>query len=81
MLRGIISDMIDDGPVIYLRNFFFQQDGAPPHYAHAVRYKVLNTEYGDYWIGCGDIVSWTPRSSDFMPFSVGEIKTPIASNN
>lgn len=81
MLRTVISDFMDDVPLalVHHRDFYFQQDGAPPHYAAAVR-DYLNTEYGNRWIGRGGPVPWPPRSPDLTPcdfFLWGEIKRRV----
>lgn len=44
-------------------NLIFMQDGAPPHYAAAVR-NFLNQEYPNAWIGRGGPIAWPPRSPD-----------------
>ena len=42
---------------------FVQHDGAPPHFAGAVR-GHLNQCFGRRWIGRDDPITWPPRSSD-----------------
>ena len=42
---------------------WFQQDGAPPHYALPVR-NFLNQRFNDHWIGRGGPISWPARSPD-----------------
>ena len=63
------------------RQAFFQQDGAPPHYAKSVR-KFLDDNFNDRWIGrCGPLV-WTARSPDLSPldfFVWGFLKTKVFS--
>lgn len=45
------------------RRMWFQQDGAPAHWAHVVR-DHLNATFGDRWIGRGGPIPWPPRSPD-----------------
>lgn len=47
-------------------DFFFQQDGAPPHYALAVR-TFLDEELPNRWIGRRGPLEWPPRSPDLTP--------------
>jgi hypothetical protein len=41
-------------------------DGAPAHFARAVR-RYLTRRYGERWMGGGGPVPWPPRSSDLNP--------------
>jgi hypothetical protein len=45
---------------------FFQQDGAPPHYAAVVR-NWLNESFDGRWIGRRGPIEWPPRSPDMTP--------------
>ena len=45
---------------------FFQQDGAPPHYAANVR-NYLNTAFPGRWIGRRGAIEWPARSPDLTP--------------
>ena len=45
---------------------WFQQDGAPPHFAHQVRH-FLDDHFPGAWIGRGGPVEWSPRSPDLNP--------------
>ena len=47
-------------------NDFFQQDGAPPHYAIIV-HKFLDEQLPSRWIGQRGPVEWPPRSPDLIP--------------
>lgn len=52
------------GPFMQLRhNKYFQQDGAPPHYANICR-NWLNLNLSGRWIGRRGSVEWPPRSPD-----------------
>ena len=48
------------------RPTWFQQDGAPPHFAHQVRHW-LDENFANSWIGRGGPVEWSPRSPDLNP--------------
>ena len=66
----------------------FQQDGAPPHYALAVR-AYLDVEFPGRWIGRRGPIEWPARSPDLTPldfFLWGHLKsvvykTPVADVN
>lgn len=45
------------------RRQFYQQDGAPAHYANSVR-CLLNVKLKNRWIGRGGPIHWPPRSPD-----------------
>jgi hypothetical protein len=45
---------------------FFQQDGAPPHYANIVT-NFLNEQFPYEWIESVGSNAWPPRSPDFAP--------------
>ena len=52
-------------------DFYFQQDGAPPHWALDVR-AYLNAELPGRWIGRAaatdlTVMKWPPRSPDLTP--------------
>lgn len=79
MLRGVVSEYLEDMPLRYIQDFYFQQDGAPPHFARDVR-DYLNITYGDHWIGRGSPVPWPARSPDLTPcdfYLWGEIKRRV----
>jgi hypothetical protein len=46
--------------------FYFQQDGAPPHYHRDVRTYLYETMPGQ-WIGRRGAVEYPPRSPDIAP--------------
>ena len=52
-------------------DMWWQQDGAPPHYARIVRDR-LNAVFPDRWMGRRGPLEWPPRSPDLSPmdFSV-----------
>ena len=45
---------------------FFQQDGAPPHYATTVR-QFLDGAFPGCWIGRAGPITWPARSPDLTP--------------
>ncbi len=60
---------------------WFQQDGAPPHYANQVR-QFLSTTFPGRWLGRRGPVEWPPRSCDLTPtdfFLWGYIKDRVYS--
>ena len=61
---------------------WWQQDGAPPHYAKCVR-EMLHSRFGERWIGRGGPVEWPPRSPDLSPldfFLWGYLKRRVYRN-
>lgn len=66
------------------RQLFFQQDGAPAHYALSVR-QLLDREFPGRWMGRGSVrhsapVAWPPRSPDLTPLDFwvwGDMKQRI----
>lgn len=76
MLENTIEDLVEEVPVCYHRNFYFQHDGAPLHYAVQVR-NYLNRKYNQNWLGRGGPVPWPARSPDLTPLDSylwGEVK-------
>ena len=73
-------DMLENYAIPQLPNeFFFQQDGAPPHYANEVR-NYLNNQFPNKWIGRSGPIEWPPRSPDLTPldfFLWGYVKSRI----
>jgi transposase len=56
----------DNDPDLPSLTLWFQQDGAPPHYAVHVR-EYLNTVFPERWIGRRGSIEWPPRSPDLNP--------------
>ena len=66
------ADLHDD-------RIWFQQDGAPPHYAQNVRH-YLSEVFPNRWIGRRGTIEWAPRSPDLNPldyFLWGHLKTKV----
>lgn len=79
MISTTIESLIEDVPLGYLNNFYYQHDGAPPHYAASVR-DYLNNKYGENWIGRGGPIPWPTRSPDLTPcdfYLWGEVKRRV----
>lgn len=66
MLQTVISDLLDEVPLAYLHNLYYQHDGCPAHFERAVRGHLDNV-FGDRWIGRGGPVPWPARSPDLTP--------------
>ncbi|GFT97666.1 transposase-like protein [Trichonephila clavipes] len=56
-------------PLTYSHRMWFQQDGAPSHYARHVR-EHLDRTFPNRWIGRGCPVAWPPRSPDLSPLDL-----------
>lgn len=59
--------------------FYFQQDGAPPHFHGEVR-AFLDNRFQRRWIGRAGPIAWPPRSPDLTPldfFLWGFIKDKV----
>jgi transposase len=60
---------------------WFMHDGAPSHFARAVR-RHLTRRYGERWMGRGGPVPWPPRSPDLNPVDYcvwGHVKSLVYS--
>jgi hypothetical protein len=53
-------------PAVTRRRLYFQQDGAPAHYAVNVR-AWLDLKFKNRWIGRRGPIEWPPRSPDLTP--------------
>lgn len=62
-MRNDLPVLLANLPPNMLAQMWFQQDGAPAHYAQQVRAELDNI-YGNRWIGRGGPVQWPPRSPD-----------------
>lgn len=63
MLNTFFSDHLEQLPLNYLRDMYFQHDGCPAHFAREVK-EWLDLQFGQKWIGRNGPVLWPPRSPD-----------------
>ena len=78
-LRNVIVPALKQRPDF--NKLYFQQDGAPPHYATAVQ-NLLDETFPDKWIGRRGPIEFPPRSPDITPmdfFVWGVIKDSVYS--
>ena len=64
-----------------LHNFYFQQDGVPPHYSKGVC-EYLDETFSLTWIGRRGSINWPARSPDLTPmdfFFWGVLKDKVYS--
>ncbi|XP_066157702.1 uncharacterized protein [Euwallacea fornicatus] len=76
-----LVDLVENNPDYSENLLTFQQDGAPPHYALAVR-QFLNENFPSHWIGRRDPIEWPARSPDLTPldfFFWGHLKSKVYS--
>lgn len=69
----------EEDPDLPSDNIWFQQDGAPPHYAANVR-RYLEEVFPGRWIGRRGAIEWPPRSPDLTPldfFLWGYLKSKV----
>lgn len=65
-LQNQLFDLLDDVPLMTLRDMHFQHDGAPAHFDRRVT-QFLNESFPNRWIGRGGPISWPARSPDLNP--------------
>lgn len=78
ILRGIVTNFLDDLPLNNLQNWY-QMDGAPAHSTYAVHRQLTNM-FEDRWIGRNGPWRWPARSPDLTPldfFLWGYIKNEV----
>jgi hypothetical protein len=56
-LENELDDLLENVPLNQIANMWFQQDGAPPHFALVAR-AVVDEKYPNRWIGRGGTVAW-----------------------
>lgn len=66
LIQNVIPELLEDVPLAYLSNLYYQHDGCPAHYSRAVQ-EYLNMQFGDRWIGRNGPVAWPPRRPDLTP--------------
>lgn len=79
MLKTFLQPIIDELPLNQRIKLWFQQDGAPAHFAKSVR-EYLDSEFTNQWIGRRGTAEWPPRSPDMNPldyFLWGHLKSCI----
>lgn len=64
-LTGEFFEVLENLPIAYRRGMILQLDGAPAHFARAVR-AHLNDNFRQ-WIGRLGPIAWPPRSPDLTP--------------
>lgn len=78
-LRNELPILLENLNLATRTQFWFQHDGAPPHYHRDVR-NYLNNWKTNRWIGRGGKIAWPPRSPDLSPidfFLWGHIKQEV----
>ena len=75
MLQSYLEGFLNNLPQPQRSSMFFQQDGAPPHFATIVR-NYLHEQFPGRWIGRQGTVEWPPRSPDLSSrfFPLGSSK-------
>lgn len=79
LLQNVLPTLLVEVDLNTRLRMWFQQDGAPPHYANSVR-NFLNGSFRNRWIGRTGPVEWPPRSPDLTSpdfFLWGYIKNLI----
>ena len=66
LLQSELEDMLEDIPLVHLRDLYFQHDGAPAHFDVRAR-TYLNRTYPGKWIGRIGPQAWPARSPDLTP--------------
>jgi hypothetical protein len=61
-----LAHLLENIPLIFLVNQWFQHDGAPPHFSRKVQ-GILNRMYPNRWIRRGGLRHWPARSPDLNP--------------
>lgn len=77
VLRHLFPNPLD--PNLTDERLWFQQDGAPPHYAAIVR-QYLDRIFPGRWIGRRGAIEWPARSPDLTPldfFLWGHLKSRV----
>lgn len=75
----MITQILEEDDNLLEGELFFQQDGAPPHFAIAVR-QFLDNRFPERWIGRRGPVEWPARSPDLTPldfFLWGHLKSKV----
>jgi hypothetical protein len=81
-LENMLQPYLDEITLTSRLRFYFQQDGAPPHFS-IVAHKWLNQWSTGRWISRRVPVEWPPSSPDLTPFDFflwGHLKSVVDSN-
>jgi transposase len=62
----MLEEFVDEIPLGMAERCYFQQDGAPAHYARPVK-DFLDMQFPGRWIGRGGPIDWPPYSPDLTP--------------
>jgi len=79
LLRDQVVPAIENLYPDNIQDVWFQQDGAPPHFALVVR-QYLHEAFTDRWIGRRGAIEWPARSPDLTPldyFLWGYLKNKV----
>ena len=71
--------LLENVPLNFRKEPWFQQGGAPPYYHRVVR-DYLDETFANKWIGRGSVNAWPPRSPDLTPldfFLWGVVKEQV----
>ena len=82
-LQMVQQYAIDELPLLSRLARYFQQDGAPPHFALTVR-AYLDHTFPSRWIGRSGPLPWSPHSPDLRPCGFwlwGVVKELVHSRN
>jgi hypothetical protein len=66
LLQDKLPLLLENIDLRTLQQMWFLRDGAPPHFS-ADAQAFLNTNFLEWWIGCGGPQTWSPRSPDLNP--------------
>jgi hypothetical protein len=78
-LDAELPNLLEDIPLVFRINDWFQHDSAPPHFSRRAR-EILDQQYPDRWIGRGGPRNWPARSPDLNPldfFLWGYVKNVV----
>ena len=82
-LEMLQSFMLEEVPLSILRDGYFQQDGAPPHFSIPVR-RFLDEHFPNRWIGRAGPIPWPAYSPDLSPLDFwlwGSVKNKVYATN
>lgn len=79
ILRTIVTDFLDNLPLLEFGSCWYQHDGAPAHSTREVS-DILDNMFEDRWIGRRGPWIWPARSPDLTPLDFylwGKMKTKV----